>query len=41
MIENITYKTKLEDILNLNEMIETINKYSLDFEKNYSYIVNY
>ena len=36
MIENITYKTKLEDILNLNEMIETINKYSLDFEKNYS-----
>ena len=36
MIENITYKTKLEDLLNLNELIEIINKYSLNFEKNYS-----
>ena len=36
MIENITYKTKLEDLLNLNELIEIINKYSSNFEKNYS-----
>ena len=34
MIENIKYKTKLEDLLNLNELIEIINKYSLNFEKN-------
>ena len=38
MIENITYKTKLEDLLNLNELIEIINKYSLNFEKSYSEI---
>lgn len=36
MIENITYKTKLEDLLNLNEVIEIINKYSSNFEKSYS-----
>ena len=36
MIENITYKTKLEDLLDLNELIEIINKYSSNFEKNYS-----
>lgn len=36
MIENITYKTKLEDLLNLNELIEIINKYSSNFEKSYS-----
>ena len=36
MIENITYKTKIEDLLDLNELIEIINKYSSNFEKNYS-----
>ena len=36
MIEKITYKTKLEDLLDLNQLIEIINKYSLNFEKNYS-----
>lgn len=36
MIENITYKTKLEDLLDLNQVIEIINKYSSNFENNYS-----
>lgn len=36
MIENITYKTKLEDLLNLNQVIEIINKYSSNFENSYS-----
>ena len=36
MIENITYKTKLEDLLNLDELIQIINKYSSNFEKSYS-----
>lgn len=36
MIEKITYKTKLEDLLDLNQVIEIINKYSSNFENNYS-----
>ena len=36
MIEKITYKTKLEDLLDLDQVIEIINKYSSNFEKNYS-----
>lgn len=36
MIETITYKTKLEDLLNIDELMEIINKYSSNFEKSYS-----
>ena len=36
MLKSITYKTKLEDLLNLNDLMEIINKYSSNFEKNYS-----
>ena len=36
MIEKITYKTKLEDLLDLDQVIEIINKYSSNFENNYS-----
>ena len=36
MIEKITYKTKLEDLLDLNQVIEIINKYYSNFENNYS-----
>ncbi len=36
MIENITYKTKIEDLLNLEDINEIINKFSINFEKSYS-----
>lgn len=36
MIEHITYKTKLEELLDIGYIIEIINKFTQNFEDNYS-----
>ena len=36
MIENITYKTKIEEILNLTQITEIINKFTKNFEQSYT-----
>lgn len=36
MIEQITYKTKIEELLNLTQITEIISKFTKNFEQNYS-----
>lgn len=36
MIDKITYKTKLEELLNINEITEIIGKFTKNFEENYT-----
>ena len=36
MIEQITYKTKIEELLNLTQITEIISKFTNNFEQNYS-----
>ena len=36
MIDSITYKTKIEELLNITQITEIINKFSKNFEQNYA-----
>lgn len=36
MIDKITYKTKLEELLNVDEITEIIGKFTRNFEENYT-----
>lgn len=36
MIEHITYKTKLEELLDITQIVEIINKFTRNFEQNYA-----
>lgn len=36
MIDKITYKTKIEELLDLNQIIEIISKFTKNFETNYT-----
>ena len=36
MIENITYKTKIEDLINVDNITNIISKFTTIFEENYS-----
>ena len=36
MIESITYKTKIEDLINIDNITNIISKFTTNFEENYS-----
>ena len=36
MIEKITYKTRIDELLDLNQIIEIINKFTQNFEESYT-----